>query len=184
MNKLLLLFFSLTSSQLISINICSDFDCKANCKSWIATNDKCMDTSPPSITTYTSYAVYSDSNCNTIQTNTYKTPITLDGHCNLLYLSENTYPYGSYKADNLSLILILSLIFGCIFIIISIICCIKCCKRPILLHPPPPPPPNTAIILDTNSTYYPPVSYGYPVYDNRPIKPSAPPAPPGNNNFI
>ena len=66
MLKNLLLYtlcISSINSQFISINICSDNNCNSNCKSWIATNNKCepcknsdicSENKPHSITTYNS----------------------------------------------------------------------------------------------------------------------------------
>jgi hypothetical protein len=186
MNKLLFLHFCLVQSQFISITTCSDINCKTNCNSWIATNNKCTDTTPYSITTYTSYTVFSDSDCITVKPNTYSTPIFLDGNCNQLYTYGNLSQSGSYKALNLSLII--GITGGMIvFILIIIVCCLKyfqcCCFKPFI-----PTPPNTAIIIDTSNNFHQPISYGYPIvdYSNRSyvynphlLQPSAPPA----NNY-
>jgi hypothetical protein len=160
-----------TKSQLISMTTCSDLNCNTNCISWIANNNKCTDTTPYSITTYTSYTVFSDSNCITIKPNTYSSLLNLDGNCNQLYTYGNQSPSGSYKAINLSLI-IGSVVGSIILIIIIIICCacyFRCCCKKNIQHLPQ----NTAIIIDTNNLY-PPMSYGYPIVDYS--KPSAPPA--------
>ena len=177
----LLLFIPILhiNSQLISITTCSDLSCNTNCNSWIATNNKCTDTTPYSITTYTSYTVFSDSNCNTIKPFTYSSPIILNGNCNQLYTDGNISPSGSYKAVNLSLII--GVICGSIIVIIIIIICCACyfqcccCKKNIQ-------PQNSAIIIDTSNNSYPPMNYGYPVvvdysklYNYYP-QPSAPPA--------
>ena len=166
MIKLLLLpiLFINTNSQLISITTCSDLNCKSNCNSWIATNNKCTDTIPYSITTYTTYTVFSDSNCITIKPNTYSSLINLDNNCNQLYTYGNISPSGSYKAINLSL-LIGSIVGSIIALIIIIICCacyFRCCCFKKNIHPPQPQ--NTAIIIDPNNSH-PPISYGYPVID-------------------
>jgi hypothetical protein len=165
-----------TKSQLISITTCSDLNCKSNCNTWIATSNKCTDTTPYSITTYTTYTVFSDSNCITIKPNTYSSLINLDGNCNQLYTYGNLSPSGSYKAINLSLI-IGSIVGSIIVIIIIIICCacyFRCCCKKNIEHLPQ----NTAIIIDTNNLH-PPISYGYPVVDyskSYNLQPSAPPA--------
>lgn len=200
MNKLLLFLpILLSKSQLISITTCSDLSCNTNCNSWIANNNKCTDTNPYSITTYTSYSIYSDPNCNTIKPFTYSSPIILNGDCNQLYTYGNMLPSGSYKAVNLSVI-IGSVVGTIIIITIIIICCVCyfqcCCKKTNY------PPPNSAIIIDTSNNSYPPMNYGYPVIVNYPQhsapnpnyypQPSAPPAnyyiqpsaPPANFNNI
>jgi len=197
MIKLLLpILFINTNSQLISITTCSDLNCKSNCNSWIATNNKCTDTTPYSITTYTTYTVFSDSNCNSIKPFSYSSPIILDGNCNQLYTYGNISPSGSYKAVNLSLII--GSVVGSIITIVIIICCACyfqccCCKKNIQSQPQ-----NSAIIIDTSNNSYPPMNYGYPVivdysksynYYHQPSAPPAnyypqPSAPPANYNNI
>ena len=190
----LLLFLSLglCNSQYISIITCSDLDCKSNCNSNIVTDNKCSNTNPYSITTLTSYSIYSDSNCKTMIPNTYKTPIITTGDCNKLYLYGNVTPSGSYRAYNLSLLIgvgFLSL-FLLTTIIITIIKCsgykICYCKKI------QPPPQNNAIIIETQN--YPIMNYGYPDIVDYSIKPnhqyyhpplpSAPPAPSYEYKFI
>jgi len=190
------ILFITTNSQFISITTCSDLNCRSNCNSWIATNNKCTDTTPYSITTYTTYTVFSDSNCNSIKPFSYSSPIILDGNCNQLYTYGNISPSGSYKAVNLSLII--GSVVGSIITIVIIICCACyfqccCCKKNIQSQPQ-----NSAIIIDTSNNSYPPMNYGYPVivdysksYNYYP-QPSAPPAnyypqpsaPPANYNNI
>jgi hypothetical protein len=173
----LLLFIPILhiNSQLIYITTCSNQSCNTNCNSWIATNNKCTDTTPYSITTYTSYTVFSDSHCNNIKPLTYSSPIILNGNCNQLYTYGNISPSGSYKAVNLSLII--GLISGSIIILIIVIICCACyfqcccCKKNIETQQPP----NSAIIIDTSNNSYPPMNYGYPVVVDYP-QPSAPPA--------
>ena len=176
------LFFiiSITNSQFISMKTCSDLYCNTNCKSWIASNNQCTDTTPYSITTLSSFATYSDSNCNTLVSNTYKTPIMVDGSCYQLYLYGNLSPTGSYTAINISSIIGISIGSLFLMILLSIcilkcygynICCCCCYKRYI-----PPPQQTNAIILDSN-TYispYPNITYGYPViidYGQKPYYP-------------
>ena len=175
------LFFiiSITNSQFISMKTCSDLYCNTDCKSWVASNNKCTDTIPYSITTLSSFATYSDSNCNTLIPNTYKTPIIVNGNCYQLYLNGNISPTGSYNAINISEIIGISA--GSLFLMILLsICILKCCGYKICLccykRYTPPPQQTNAIILDSN-TYispHPNITYGYPViidYGQKPYYP-------------
>lgn len=139
-NFLLLLlstFIYSSSSQFISINVCSDLYCKNDCISWITSNGKCYSTDINSntITTISSYAQYSDSSCNVLKPNTYITPIILDNTCQQLYINGNHSPMGSYKGYNLSLIIgiiVGSIIFLILIIIWILYCCgvnFCCCKN-------------------------------------------------------
>ena len=186
LSKLLLtcLCFSLSNTQLIYINVCTDNNCNTNCISWVATNNKCQPcktnepcsrTNPSSITTYNSFSIYSDATCTTQVPNTYTMPIVLNNNCNQLFLEGNQFQDGSYKAYDLSALI--GIIMSVIIILIIIICCIiyrycKCCKK---IQPSFETQP-AIIIADENRmhpTQFP--QYGYQI-QNQPI-PSAPPAP-------
>jgi hypothetical protein len=163
-------FLYSSSSQFISINVCSDLYCKNDCISWITSNGKCnsIDNSFNTITTLTSYAQYSDPSCNYLKLNTYITPIILDNTCQQLYIYGNQSPVGSYKGFNLSLFI--GVIIGSIiFLIIAIICILYwcgvkfcCCKNKKIEYPQQ----SNAIII-TNETQLPQSQFNssHPHYD-------------------
>lgn len=177
------LYITYANSQLIYINVCSDSNCNANCISWIATNNKCepcknievcSKNNPSSITTYNSFAIYSDSTCTTQVPNTYTMPIILNNNCEQLYLNGNQYPNGSYRAYNFSVLI--GVIVSVVLLLFIKICCLiqrysKCCKKQ-----QPSFESQTAIVIENQNKMYPIhlPEYGYQVN----LVPSAPPAPP------
>jgi hypothetical protein len=199
-NFLLLLlstFLISSSSQFISMTVCSDLYCKNNCISWITPIGKCYstDNNINSITTLSSYTQYSDSSCNILKPNTYITPIVLDNTCQQLYIYGNYSPSGSYKGFNLSLII--GVIVGSIIFLIIIIFCILycygikccCCRNKNIEYPQQS---NAVIITDeTHQSSKPQYEYSYGYQINQPYNiyppipypitlseplPSAPPA--------
>lgn len=145
-NFLLLLlstFIYSSSSQFISMTVCSDLYCKNDCISWVSSNGKCYssDINFNTITTISSYAQYSDSSCNILKPNTYITPIVLNNNCEQLYIYGNQSPIGSYRGFNLSLIIgviIGSIIFLILIIIWILYCCgVKfcCCRNKKIEYP-------------------------------------------------
>lgn len=194
------LFFSilcltLSKSQLIYINLCSDNDCNSNCISWIATNNKCTpckdspcsSNNPSSITTYNSYTIYSDLSCNIQVPNTHPAPLILnDNNCNQLYLDNNGSPNGSYKMLNLSILI--GIIVCGFFIILLLIyflvryikirgCCRKKQQSRFEIQ-------NSIFIIDQN--HFHDITHGVPLQNSNsfPPAPSAPPAHPFSNNVI
>lgn len=165
------------NSQYIDMTICSDTDCKTNCISWTTISGQCYSNS---ITTLNSFATYSDTNCNTLVSNTYKTPIIADNNCNQLYIYGNSSQPISYRAINISLLIAIG--FGILFIFC--ICCIcifiRCRKRKYnQRYPPVVPTPiyGYQYNLPPQTQYMPPPTYIMqppPVY----IIPPPPLAPP------
>lgn len=184
-NFLLLLLSSFlisSSSQFISMTVCSDLYCKNNCISWITSNGKCysIDNNINTITTLSSYTQYSDSSCNILKPNTYITPIVLDNTCQQLYIYGNFSPFGSYKGFNLSLII--GAIVGSIIFLIIIIFCILycygikfcCCRNKNIEYPQQS---NAVIITDetqqSSNTQY-EYTYGYQINQPHNINPPIP----------
>ena len=144
---LALLLLSSASGQLISMNVCSDAKCSANCVAWTASATQCAPcdtkrgacslTNPSSITTTNSITLYSDSQCTVLIPGTNQISITLDNTCRELVASGTRI--GSYRASNLSLTIGVSI--G-VVLLVSIgcgICCyakgVCCCKRQVQQQP-------------------------------------------------
>ena len=82
------------SSQLIGMNLCVDNAC-SNCISWTANSGSCSYEN--TITTMSTFTLYSDSSCQSPQSSI---SITVDGICHQISSSG-----GSYKATNVSAII-------------------------------------------------------------------------------
>ena len=117
-------------SQYIGMTLCSDTDCKNNCVSWTAISSQCYSNSNiNTITTLNSFATYSDTNCNTLVSNTYKTPIIVDNNCNQLYIYGNASQSISYRAIDISLYIGIGFTILFIFCICCVCIFINCRKR-------------------------------------------------------
>ena len=179
----LLLCISVSRSQLISMNVCSDNNCNTNCISWIATNGQCSpckndqpcsNTNPSSITTLSTFTLYTDSKCLVQIPNTYSSPINLDNSCNLLYTNGNQSLSGSYKGYNLSMLI--GVVIGSIILLILLLTCVLCCCGVTCCCNNKPPPNNAIVIIDEKQII---PEYGYKVQ----IQPSAYPVQPINNYY-
>jgi hypothetical protein len=153
LSRSILLLLPIVSSQIIDISLCSDTSCSKNCLSWrtnagqcsvcVGGVNQCSVNNPSSITTSNSITLYSDSTCTNVIQTTSNIPITLDNKCHTFQLG------GSYRAENVSLVIGLSVTGSLIFFMIVICCCVRlcgCCNK----KPPTPqiPPSSNAIILD------------------------------------
>ena len=144
---LALLLLSSASGQLISMNVCSDAKCSANCVAWTASATQCApcDTkkgacslsNPSTITTTNSITLYSDSKCTVLIPGTNQMSITLDNTCRELVASGTRI--GSYRASNLSLTIGVSIGVALLVSIGCGICCyakgVCCCKRQVQQQP-------------------------------------------------
>ena len=189
----LLLCISVSQSQLINMNICSDNNCNTNCISWTATNGQCYPcksdqpcsiTNPSSITTLSKFTLYSDSKCMVQMPNTYSSPINLDNSCNLLYTNGNQSPSGSYKGYNLSMLI--GVVIGSILLLILLLTCVLCCCGVTCCCNKKPQPNNAIVMIDEKQII---PEYGYKVqmqtstYPVQPINNYYPSAPPANNYY-
>jgi len=167
------LCITVSKSQLINMQVCTDFYCNTNCVRWIATSGKCTpcqgvlsscsNTNPSSIVTTSSITFYSDSNCNTPIVNSYKMPLLLDNTCYQLYIYGNTNSYGSYKASDTSMIIGITVGTVVVLIIGCVICYMR--KRQCCCNRYQPPQQNTAVIINDQEMRNLPLSnYGYNVY--------------------
>jgi hypothetical protein len=182
---LLTLFFSLSNSQLVKIDLCSDRDCNKNCISWTATNNECNRcqginctiTNPSSmVQNMNSLTLYSDDICSNkniiYQTN--KMTLILDSSCHLLYTND-LIVIGSYKAINLSAIIGIIIASIVLFIIIIILIIYSCRKRKSNLQQPTIIPlPIVDYSQGNNNKINQPQPYVIPLYTPQP---SAPPQP-------
>jgi hypothetical protein len=112
--------------------------------------NQCSVNNPSSITTINSITLYSDSTCTNVIQPTSNMPITLDNKCHTFQLG------GSYRAQNISLVIGLSVAGSIFFILIVICCCLRicgCCNRKTTT--PQIPPSSNAIILDQNNNTIP-----------------------------
>jgi hypothetical protein len=132
--------------------------------------NQCSVNNPSSITTANSITLFSDSSCTKVIQNAVNLPIKLDNQCNSFDFG------GSYRAQNLSLVIGLSVGGSLLFLIITICCCVwvcGCCNKRT-----PAPQTNNAVILDQSTMkipdyfgngqngvqIYPSQQYDQPVY--------------------
>jgi hypothetical protein len=183
----LLLLFTQTSGQLISMSVCDNSACSNNCVNWVATVGKCSPcdksrgvcsiTNPSSIVNQNSITFYSDSNCTLSIPGATNIYITTDNKCNSLISSGMNIGY--YRAANLSLAIGVAVIIGVALIACCVCVCHKkrwCCfgqrpngvdtvsNKPELNLPvyTAPPPPTGAYVANTAGG-----NYGGP-YNNYP----------------
>jgi len=184
LSRYILFFLPFASSQIIDIAVCSDNSCSKDCVNWrtnvgqcsvcVGGPNQCSVSNPSSVTTTNSLTLFSDSKCSTIIPSTANMPISLDNQCNKLQIG------GSYRAQNISLVIGLSVASGVAFVIIVVCCCAwlcGCCRRKNTSVPPIPSTSN-AIILDQSNMkvpdyfgnnpngvqIYPPQQYEQPAY--------------------
>ena len=185
---LLTLFFSLSNSELVKIDLCSDRNCNQNCISWTAINNECNRcqginctiTNPSSmVQNMNSLTLYSDNVCSNknIIPHTNKMSLILDNNCHLLY-THDLIVIGSYRAINLSAIIgtIVSIVLIIIIIILIICCCRK--RKTIsnsnLQQPTIIPAPIVDYSQESDNKIYQTQPYVLPLYTPQP---SAPPQP-------
>lgn len=132
----LCLLIHISSSQLITITLCSDDACLANCVSWVATSGKCTPCkqergdcsiyNPSSIVTSSHMSLYTDSSCQYRVVGADNMAITIDSGCQRL-IGSNSNPIGSYNASNSSAV-IGGIIAGVVLLISIYVCSLCVCK--------------------------------------------------------
>lgn len=182
LSRYILFLLPLARSQIIDISVCSDNTCNKDCLSWrtnvgqcsvcVGGASQCSVTNPSSITTTNSITLYSDSNCATAIPSTTNMPIILDNQCHKFQVG------GSYRAQNMSLVIGLSVAGSLVFVIIVVCCYVwlcGCCRRK---RASAAQPTANAIILDQSAIkvpdyfgngqngvqIYPPQQYEQPAY--------------------
>jgi hypothetical protein len=190
------------NSELISMTVCSDLNCKNDCVSWTSSTDTCVTcdikkgdcsiSNPSSIISENTISFFSDNACLKPIPNTRKIPFLTNSECNVLK-SNYGYDIGSYKASNISMFLYV--ITGSLFTIaiVTACTCYSCfCKNTNiktikLKYRPGLRNRYTTIKCESlssdyypnNNGYQPPINYEAQYYTSAPSGPSAiaPPIP-------